>query len=59
MFSKTKKTKKLYCVICGKYINLKNLKYYTSSKKQFFLLFAVITKIKMKKYLKENNQLKY
>ena len=38
--------------------NLKNLKYYASQKKyKFFLLFAV--SVKVKKYLKEKNQLKY
>ena len=39
--------------------NLKNLKYHTSLKKQFFLLFPVNAKIKMKKYLKKKNQLRY
>ena len=39
--------------------DLKNLKYHTFSKKQFFVLFAVHAKAKVKKYLKKNNQLKY
>ena len=60
MFSVIKKIKKLYWVICGKYRNLKNLKYHTSQKKrQFFLLFAVSARMKMKKYLKKKNQSKY
>ena len=40
--------------------NLKNLKYCTSQKKtQVFLLLAVGIKMKMKKYLKKKNQLRY
>ena len=38
--------------------NLKNLKYHTFSNK-LFLLFAVSAKIKMEKYIKKNNQLRY
>ena len=39
--------------------NLKNLKYQTSTKKQFFLLFAVNVKTKVRKYLKKKNQSRY
>ena len=40
--------------------NLKFLEYHTYSKKhQFFLLFAVNGKMKMKKYLKKRNELRY
>ena len=52
--------KKNFCVICGKYKKLKALKYHTFLKKHyFFLLFAVNVRMKMKKYLKKNNQLRY
>ena len=40
--------------------NLKNLKYHTFWKKhQFFLLFAVGARVKIKNYLKKNTQLRY
>ena len=40
--------------------NLKALKYHRSSKKHYFiLLFAVTVEMKMKKYLKKKNQLRY
>ena len=40
--------------------NLKNLTCLRSYKKhQFFLLFAVSARVKMKKYLKKKNQLRY
>ena len=61
--------KKIYCNICGKYKNLKSLKHYTFLKKPWVFplfavsvtrnisLFAVCVTIKIKKYLKKNNQL--
>ena len=41
--------------------NLKISKYHTFLKKknQFFLFFAVRTQMKLKKFLKKNNQLRY
>ena len=39
--------------------NLKILKYHTFWNKQFFLLCAVSVKMKMKKYLKKKNKLRY
>ena len=39
--------------------NLKTLKNHRFLKKQFFLLFAVSAKIKMKKYLKNKDQFRY
>ena len=44
---------KLYCAIGSKYRKFKNPKIYILE--QFFLLFSVIVKIKIKKYLKKNN----
>ena len=52
--------KKLYCVICDGYRKFeKPKKSYFLEKHWFFLLFAVITRMKMKNYLKKKNQLKY
>ena len=52
--------KKLYCVICSKYRKFESLKYHKFQKKnQVFLIFEVSVKMKMKKYLKKKNQLKY
>ena len=56
--------KKLYCVICGKYMKFEKPKISyllekTFQKKAFFLLFGVCTKKKMKKYLKKKNRLRY
>ena len=52
--------KKLYCVICGKYRKFKNPKIpYILEKTLIFVLFAVSVKMKMKKYLKKKNQLRY
>ena len=51
---------KIYRVICGKYKKFKILKHHTFSKKALvFLLFALTLKIKMKKYLKKKNHLRY
>ena len=47
--------KKIYCVICGKYRKLKNLKYQTFSKKQFLLLFAISVNMNGKKTFKKIN----
>ena len=55
--------KKLYCVTCGKYgkfekfENLKNIIHF--QKNYFFLLFAASARMKMKKFLKKENQLRY
>ena len=46
---------KLYCAIGSKYRKFKNPKICILEKKQFFLLFSVSVKIKIKKYLKKNN----
>ena len=46
----------LFCVESTE--NLKNLNYHTFSKK-IFLLFPVKVKMKMKKYLKKKDQLRY
>ena len=51
--------KKLQCVICAKYRKFKNPKISYIFEKQFFLLFAVSAKIKMKKYLQKKIQLRY
>ena len=60
IFSITKKMKKSYCVISGKYRKFENLKYHNSHKKHYFLkLFAVSARMKMKIYLRKKNQLKY
>ena len=50
----------MYCVFCSKYIKKEEPKMsYLVKKHQFFLLFAVSVKMKVKKYLKKKNQLKY
>ena len=52
--------KKIYCLICGKYRKFKNPKISKMSKKT--LVLSVISrkcKMKMKKYLKKKNQLRY
>ena len=49
MFSATKKMKKLYCVIYGKYKKFKKPK----------ISHNLSVKIKMKKYLKKENQFRY
>ena len=52
--------KKLYYVIVVSRQYLKNLKYHTFSKNiSSFVLFAVSAKIKMNKYVKNKNQLRY
>ena len=50
--------KKIYCFICGKYRKFRNLKmsYIFGIKRQFFLLFAVSAKMKVKKSLKKKNR---
>ena len=55
-FTITKKVKKLYWVICGKYKCRKSEKpkiSYIFNTHYFFLLFAVSARIKLKKYLKK------
>ena len=53
--------KKVYGVICGKYRKFKNPKisFIFGKLSFFFLLFSVITTMKLKKYLKKKNQLRY
>ena len=47
--------KKLYCIICGKYVKFEKSKTsYLLKKHLFFLLFAVTAKMKMKNDLKVN-----
>ena len=51
---------KINSVFCSKYTKFKKiLKLHTFLKKQFFLLFAISAKMKMKKYLKKKNQSRY
>ena len=61
MFSITKKIqmKKLHYVIYGKYRKFEKLYISDILEKQFFLLFPVSVKMKMKKYLRKKNQLRY
>ena len=49
--------KNLYCIICGKYRKFERPK--ISYFLEFSLSFAVSVRMKKKKYLKKNNQLKY
>ena len=61
MFSITVKvkSKKIYCIILGKYKKLKNLKILNIFEKtSVFLLFAVSVTTKIKKYLRKNNLLR-
>ena len=56
--TKKVKMKKLYCVICGSYRKFEKPKIsYFLEKRLVLLLFTVITKIKMKKKSKKENQL--
>ena len=52
---------KLFCVTCGKYkkFGKPKVSYIFKKKQLFLLLFAVSTRMKMKNYLKNKNQLKY
>ena len=50
--------KKLYCVVCAQYRKFEKPKI-SYKKHQFFLLLLVHVKMKKKKYLKENNHLRY
>ena len=52
------KMKKMYCIICSKDRNLKNFEN-IFTKKTLVLLFAVSVAVKLKKYLKKKNKLKY
>ena len=47
--------KNLYCVICGKHRKFEKPKISYPLQKTFFLLFAVRTRMKMKKYLEKKN----
>ena len=53
--------KKLYCVICSKYSKFEKPKisYLLEKTLVLVILFAVSVKMKMRKYLKKKNQLKY
>ena len=53
--------KKLGCVICGKYSKFEKPKisYLLEKTLVLVILFAVSVKMKMRKYLKKKNQLKY
>ena len=52
--------KNIYCVICGKYRKFEKPKIYTFSKKHwFFILFAVSERMKIKRYFKKKNPLRY
>ena len=54
--------KKIYCYMCGKYRKCKKPKMsyiFKKKKHQFFVLFAVSTRMKMKKYLEKKNPLRY
>ena len=60
MFSLTKLTKKLYCVICSKYRKFKKLKIsYLSQKTSGLSIICHKCKNKDEKFFKEENQLKY
>ena len=59
IFSIIKKMEILYWVICGKYRTFEKLKIPYLLEKTLPLLFAGSVKMKMKKYLKKKNQLKY
>ena len=48
-----------YCIKCNKNRIFKNPKYQTFLIKQIFLLFVISVAVKMKKYLKKKNQLRY
>ena len=52
--------RKIYCPQCRKYKELNKLKYHVFvSKYYFFLVFEKSVEMKMKKYLRKKNQLKY
>ena len=51
--------KKIYCVVCGKHKKFKNPKISYILGKTLALLFAVIVAVKMKRYLKKKNHLRY
>ena len=59
LFSRTKKMKKLYCVICDKYRKFEKPKLSYLLKNSYFYYFAVSAKMKMKNYLMKKNQLKH
>ena len=53
--------KKIYCIVCGKYRKSKNPKIPYIFKKTLLcsFVFALCVTVKMKRYLKKKNQLKY
>ena len=52
--------KKIYCTKCKEGEEIKSLNYRIFLIKQyFFLVFLTSVEVKMNKYLKKNNQLKY
>ena len=59
IFSTTKKIKKLYCVICGKYRKFEKPRISHLLQETLVLLFVVSAKMKKKNYLKRKNQLRY
>ena len=60
MFSLAKNVnmKKSIALFVVNRVNLKTLKHNTFLKKQYFLLFVVNVRMKMKKYLKKKNRLR-
>ena len=59
IFLITKKKKKIYCIICGKYRKSKKTKIsYLLQKTLVLLLFVVTARRKTKNYLKKKNQLR-
>ena len=55
----TKKMEKIYCAVCGKYRKILKRQSIVHFGKKFFLLFEVGAKLKIKKYLNKENQLRY
>ena len=53
IYHKNAKTKKIYCVVCGKYKGFKNLKISYRLEKKFFLLFKVLVAVRIERYLKK------
>ena len=58
IYHKNAKTKKIYCVVCGKYKGFKNLKiWYLLEKK--ILSIKVIVAVRIERYLKKSNKLRH
>ena len=58
-FQQLKRWKKSCCIICGMYRKFEERKISCLLKNQFFLLFAVSARMKMKNYLKKKSQFRY